>query len=292
VQQREPCEQAVLGSSQSTAPLQRGSASLTAGTVVSVALGAAVTVDGFRTLLVPTQGTEARNLSQPIQLNRTGQFSLQLEYPSAAGPKLCALISAISVRCKDGDEEVDGKCRPIVKSPCEQATMSYSLGPDAALGAQSRIEAVLNVPDGIDASIVATPLDNAVRLPLARANSAPSWIGSASLPSIGVWSMQVGIGQEQCVSLSRIVTVNCSETFVDDGRSRCVCPIGKVNVNGECRDADELDACQYATVSSSEDGSLATSNLSATVMQRPGARLMVQVGAAANAKQVDRKSVV
>jgi hypothetical protein len=83
-----------------------------------------VTANGFRTLLVPTQGTEARNLSQPIQANRTGQFSLQLEYPSAAGPKLCALISVLSVRCKDGDEEVDGKCRLIVKSPCEQATLS------------------------------------------------------------------------------------------------------------------------------------------------------------------------
>jgi len=58
-------------------------------------------------------------------------------------------------------------------------------------------------------------------------------------------------------------------------------------VNGECRDADELDACQYATVSSSDDGSIATSNLSITVMQRPGARLSVQVGAAANAKQVE-----
>ncbi len=82
--------------------------------------------------------------------------------------------------------------------------------------------------------------------------------------------MQVGIGREQCVSLSRIVTVNCSETFIDDGRSRCVCPAGKVNVDGECRNTVELDACQFATVDSSEDGSLATANLSTTVLQRPG----------------------
>ena len=99
--------------------------------------------------------------------------------------------------------------------------------------------------------------------------------------------MQVGIGREQCVSLSRIITVNCSETFIDDGRNRCVCPVGKANVNGECRDADELDACQYATVNSSEDGSIAKSNLSTTVMQRPGSRLLVLVGADANAKQVE-----
>jgi len=72
VQQREPCEQAVVTSSQSNAPLQRGSSLLTFGTVISVALGAGVTANGFRTLLVPTQGTEARNISQPIQVNRTG----------------------------------------------------------------------------------------------------------------------------------------------------------------------------------------------------------------------------
>ncbi len=99
--------------------------------------------------------------------------------------------------------------------------------------------------------------------------------------------MQVGIGREQCVSLSRIITINCSETFIEDGRGRCVCPAGKANVNGECRDTDDSDACQYATVSSSEDGSLVISNLSALIMQRPGARLSVQVGAAANAKQVE-----
>jgi hypothetical protein len=286
VQQREPCEQAVVRSSQSTALVQRGTAAFGAGTVISVALGAGVTANGFRTLLVPTQGTEARNLSQPIQLNRTGQFSLQLEYLSAAGPKLCALISAISVRCSVGEEEVDGKCRSVVKSPCEQATLNYSLGPDAALGARSRMEAALKLPDGMDASIIATPLDNAVRLPLARANSERSWTGSASLPFTGAWSVQVGIGKEQCVSLSRIVTINCSETFLDDGRGRCVCPDGKNNVNGECRNTDESDACQYATVSSSEDGSIARTNLSATVMQRPGARLSVQIWAAANAKQI------
>jgi hypothetical protein len=236
---------------------------------------------------VPTQGTEARTYSQPIQLNRTGQFSLQLEYPSASGPKLCPLISAMAVRCNVGEEEVDGKCRAIVKSPCEQATLSYSLGPDTALGARSRMEAVLTLPDGIGASIIATPLDNAVRLPLARANTERSWTGSVSLPATGVWSVQVGVGKEQCVSLSRIIAVNCSETFIDDGRGRCVCPAGKANVNGECRDTDDSDACQYATVSSSEDGSIARTNLSETVIQRPGARLSVQVGAAANAKQVE-----
>ena len=79
VQQREPCEQAVVRPSQSNAPVMRGSASATAGTVVSVALGAGVTANGFRTLPVPTQGTEARNLSQPIQPNRTGPFSVPLE---------------------------------------------------------------------------------------------------------------------------------------------------------------------------------------------------------------------
>ncbi len=285
VQQREPCEQAVVRSFQTNALVQRGSASFTAGTVVSVALGAGVTANGFRTLLVPTQGTEARNLSEPIQLNRTGQFSLQLEYPSAAGPKLCALISAMSVRCSVGDEEVGGKCRPIVKSPCEQATMTYSLSPDAALGAWSRMEATLKLPDGMDASIVATPLDNAVRLPVPVSQSGTlsaeqhTWEGSVSLPSTGAWDLTLRVGGEQCPSTSLQVGCMAASGFVDDRSGRCVCRKGHENKDGKCVPLQqEVDVCQVASVHSMEGTIFGRSD--AGMSLRPGTQLSINMSAA------------
>jgi hypothetical protein len=289
--QPEPCDHAVIRSSQANAPFatfDRGSASVTFGTVLSVSLGAGTTPTGIKTLLVPTQGTETLNVTDRIPLVRTGQFSLQLEYPSAAGPRQCGLIPSIQVVCGADETEVDGQCRPIVKSLCDQASLTISQADDAVRGAQSLVMAKLSLSSGANASLIASPLQSAIQVPLAPDGS-PAWEGNASLPSTGAWALQLSVGGELCPRYSRTVQVDCTAKagFVDDGSGRCVCPQGLENQGGTCvvpaqRDtASEPDPCQDAMVDSSVDGRLFASNLSDTFLLRPGSQLSVRVRTAA-----------
>jgi hypothetical protein len=177
VQQPEPCDIAVIRSSRGNTPnatLDRGNASVAFGTVLSVSLGAGPTPGGFKTLLVPTQGTETFNISDPIALVRTGQFSVRLEYPSASGLKQCGLVQSIGVVCGTGEIEVDGQCRQIVQSMCDQAFLTISQADDAVRGSRSLVMAALSLPDGANASLIASPLKSAIEVPLAP-DSSRAW---------------------------------------------------------------------------------------------------------------------
>ena len=99
-------------------------------------------------------------------------------------------------------------------------------------------------------------------------------IGSAMLPSTGLWSVAIGIGKEQCTRLSQTVVVECLNGFIDQ-RGQCFCPDGYVNVQGQCQVAQQRDPCQEATVRSSTAGTLLPGTASVTL----GTTLSVSVSA-------------
>jgi hypothetical protein len=195
VKQYDPCQDATIRGSSAIGRLGTGNASLTLGTKLSVTVRADAVSSIFRALLVPAQGTEVYNLEPAFAPSRTGTFSLELEHTAAGGtPKRCTLVPSLTVVCPAGEREVDGQCHAITRSACEVAAVEVTLADDVAKGARSLVTARLSLPDGANASLVATPLQSAVQVRLMR-NGMGTWEGESALPSTGTWAFQLGIGQ-------------------------------------------------------------------------------------------------
>jgi hypothetical protein len=276
-QQRDPCQEATVRSSTS-GTLPPGTASVILGTTLSVSVSANAATSTYKTLLIPKQGTESHDLSQNFAPNRTGTFSLDMEYSPAGGtPKRCTLLSSLTVQCHAGEHEVDGQCRAVTRSPCESASVNLALTDDAARGAGSLVKAAVRLPDGVSPTLIATPLESAVEVPVSQSGTLSggmgTWEGSVSLPSTGAWALQLTIGRERCSETVRNIT--CTAGFFDDGAGRCVCPVGFENKAGTCvRVRQEVDICQLARVSSSSNETIRLQN-SDTVALRPGTQLYV-----------------
>jgi len=260
--QRDPCQAATVRSSEAAGTLLGGNASVSLGTKLSVTVGSDAGATSYKALLIPTQGTEMHDISRAFAPSRTGTFSLDIEYAQVGGsPKRCRLVSSLVVQCRTGEQEVDGQCRAVVQSACDLASVNISLADDASRGAQSFVKAALRIPDGSKASLVATPLQSAVPVPVSQSGQ-PSgglgtWEGQAGLPSTGAWELQLRIGQEQCASTYVHVGCMASSGFGDDGSGRCLCPAGLENKEGRCVPVQqEVDACEVASVRSSIDGTV------------------------------------
>jgi hypothetical protein len=67
----------------------------------------------YEIVLIPAEGTETRNISDGLWLNRTGDFELHLKAVPARGGdvKQCTLKSSLRVACRSGEQEIDGECR-------------------------------------------------------------------------------------------------------------------------------------------------------------------------------------
>ena len=83
----------------------------------------------FQIVLIPAEGTETRNVSDGLWLNRTGEFQLNLKAVSGTSgdAKLCTLKASLRVACRSDEQEVDGECK--VRQSC---TSSDGLWFDAA----------------------------------------------------------------------------------------------------------------------------------------------------------------
>ena len=253
VQTEDPCKLSTIRSSMVGPPVQRGPRgttplSLEFGSALLVSVDNSSTAANLRTVLTPTQGAETAAVSKGVGANRVGNFSLQLAYTIGGAEKQCALMSTLIVACKNGQLEVGGKC---VQSLCDQAAVSFVLADDLERGARSVIEATLTLPPGVTASVAATPQNSTVPLPLASGvgtDDGNVWTGSVALPTTGAWSLGVTIGREQCIAHSTSLSLGCLESFVDDGRGRCVCPAGQENVNGRCEPVQTEDPCKLASI--------------------------------------------
>jgi hypothetical protein len=180
LQQRDPCEDAKVRTSTSGA-LQRSAASVTLGTNLSIAVGADAVAGSYRTLLIPKQGTEVHDLSRDFAPSRTGTFSLDMEYVVAGGTaKRCTLLSSLTVQCRSGEQDVDGQCRAVARSACDQASIDVALAADAARGARSLVKTVLRLPkESIGLlSVVATPLQSAVEVPISQSGVLSGGLGA------------------------------------------------------------------------------------------------------------------
>jgi hypothetical protein len=278
VQQRDPCQDATVLSSM-TGALQRGVASVTLGTKLSVSAKVDGSGASYTTLLIPKQGTKARALNDPIVLDSTGSFSLNIEYAAAGGsPKQCTLFSSLSVQCAIGEVEVDGRCLKLADNPCDRAIVDVFLSDDPAKGMHSVLNAAVNLSVGLNASLVATPVDSTVGVPLSRRGELSTWEGSASLPSTGVWALQFSVGQHQCALRSPTVTVRCMGGLLDDS-GQCTCPAGLKNRAGQCIPLEqEVDICSLATVSTPTDALTGRSSGGIRVPSfRPGSQLQVSL---------------
>jgi hypothetical protein len=117
--------------------------------MLSVSLASDAAAASYKTLLIPKRGTEVHELSQDFAPSRTGTFSLDMEYGPVGGPpKRCTLLSALTVQCRAGEQEVDGECRAITRSACDFASVDISLADDARRGARSLVKVALQLPDG------------------------------------------------------------------------------------------------------------------------------------------------
>jgi hypothetical protein len=256
---RDPCEDATIRNSVA-GTLPRGTASVTLGTTLSVSVKADAAADAantsYKTLLIPKQGTEVHDLARDFGPNRTGTFSLDMEYGPVGGtPKRCTLLSSLTVKCRSGEQEVDGQCRAVARSACDLASVDVALTEDPARGAWSLVKATLQLPVGMSASLVATPLQSAVEVPLSQSGQLSTWEGSVSLPSTGAWALKLSVGREQCYGTVRNVT--CTAGFVDDNAGRCICPAGHENEGGTCvRVQQQVDVCQLASVRSSSNDTI------------------------------------
>ncbi len=216
----------------------------------------------YRFELLPIQGTVTGGIGEPVVLDRTGPFSLTVQYTVAGRtPVRCSLVAALNV---------------TAPQLCDQLQAEYSLANSAATGARSKLQVQLTVPAGVDVSAVATPLDSTLRVPLtAQQGSAGIQEGSVVLPSTGPWQVAVGVGQEQCTKLLWTANVDCLNGFLDLQR-RCICPEGRENVQGVCVVVKQYDPCQDATIrGSSAVGRLGTGSASLTL----GTKLSVSVRA-------------
>ena len=292
----DPCMRVTVSATSS------GSAALTIGAPVRLTPGSAVAVaiaggtTGYKTLLVPEQGTETRNVAERIALSTLGNFSLHLLFPSATGgpPRQCALLPTVVVECNEGEYLVGGQCRPLMESLCERTRVEVALADSASRGANSSVTATLSplqgasLPVGVVASITAAPLESAVQIAIERKLAVlQSWAGSADLPSTGLWSVQVSIGQEHCVTHSRTLQVGCrdSDGFISDGQGRCVCPAGFENKGGKCSEQQQQqDPCKLATVRDSLARVVADGRIDAATF-RPGTALSVSLLGAADSAQ-------
>ena len=116
---------------------------------------------------------------------------------------------------------------------CDQIQAEFSLANGTATGARSSLSVTLAAPAGAAVSVVATPLDSTVRVPLVAQRGSTSMTGSVTLPSTGPWRVAVGTGEEQCTQLSRTLIVECLNGFVDE-RGQCRCPDSYISVQGRC----------------------------------------------------------
>jgi hypothetical protein len=68
---------------------------------------------GYQIVLIPAEGTETRNASDGLWLNRTGEFQLNLKAVSGTSGdvKLCTLKASFRVACRSDEQEVDGECK-------------------------------------------------------------------------------------------------------------------------------------------------------------------------------------
>ena len=139
--------------------------------------------------------------------------------------------------CPKGQQNIGGKCQAL-DSLCNAVEWNFQLESDREQGANSRLRATITLPDGIDASITAAPLDSTVAVPLLP-NSTTTWEGVGSLATTGEWSIGLTVGEEQCVVPPQKVA--CMPGFNDDGKGRCECPSGTQNNAGICELTDCSD---------------------------------------------------
>lgn len=114
--------------------------------------------------------------------------------------------------------------------PCDRTTAVFELKEDKSRGAMSEISAKLNLPPNANASLIAVPLDSTVHVGQGLTDEREV---SATLPSTGMWSVELTIGTETCEQ-STEMRVKCLNEFIDDGAGSCVCPEGKQNRGGKC----------------------------------------------------------
>ena len=88
-----------------------------------VQVGAAANAKQVETVLIPSQGTEVRNVTDDVNLTKVGSFGLHLRYLTSRGePKQCPLASKVVVACREGEDEVNGQCQP-----CDPVASWYNL---------------------------------------------------------------------------------------------------------------------------------------------------------------------
>ena len=168
-------------------------------------------------------------------------------------------------------------------SYCDRITTSnITLGMNATSGMVSRINVTLNMPTGLPAGTALADLRaEPVTPPFAPVPFAPA-AGSASkaaagnLPFTGDWNVSFMLitnnKPEACPLPSQ--NVRCMPTF-DDGENGCVCPAGKLNINGRCEPAcPELnivprDSAVYGTSNSVITAILTASSQSVEIVAVP-----------------------
>jgi hypothetical protein len=93
------------------------SATVRPGTVLSVSFPPGIAqAASYNTVIVPTQGAETRNATEPVLFRSTGSYALHLQYlamsASGASERQCTILRHVEVRCAEMEEQVDGQCRP------------------------------------------------------------------------------------------------------------------------------------------------------------------------------------
>ena len=155
--------------------------------------------------------------------------------------------------CPTGYENVDGVCT-VSASLCDQAAPTLSLASNNALGSTSLLTASMTVPVGTAVALTANPLGSSVSVDQNSADSTTVWVGTATLPTVGSWSIALTIGSETCtIDPSAYPAVACMSGFVSNGAGRCECPTGMQNVNGVCTTVQS--DCDLTTASFSLENS-------------------------------------
>ncbi len=194
-------------------------------------------------------------------LRRAGVFALQFSVDGVVCPTNRTItIDCVDGHvqkgdmcvCPDGQTDVNGVCT-LVSSVCSQARANFSLVDDRLLGSQAQLVAAITLPgDAPPASVVAVPVESTVT---AGAGLRSGWSGTATLPSVGVWSVSLSVGSETC--MPEQLNVTCLDGFAFDPTTKtCRCPVGKQNINGVCeKGACDRTAASFSLVNDTELGS-------------------------------------